>query len=205
MGETPFLTSQRLQLCSADSQTNFYKCDECGDRNRVLQKYLEETYTPNWRSRKAPRKRQHLNCMLNNRYNKEMSRAIRLPLSLTYIQTGSYQRWRGKQYEKCVLVSFLFFLFFFFFSFSLNKLNFGGARVAQLVKHLSLDFSSGQVMTSQFVSLSPTLGSLLTVWSLLGILSPSPPLSLSLCSSPAHAPVPTHTLSLKNKLQKIKS
>ena len=49
-----------------------------------------------------------------------------------------------------------------------------GTWVAQLVKGPTLDFGSGHDL--MFVSLSPVLGSVLTVWSLLGILS----LSLSL-------------------------
>ena len=55
-----------------------------------------------------------------------------------------------------------------------------GACVVQLVKRLT----SVQVMISWFIGLSPTLGSMLMVHSLLGILSPSlsapPLLSLSL-------------------------
>ena len=54
------------------------------------------------------------------------------------------------------------------------------------LKHPTL--VSAQGMTSRFVGLSPTLGSTLAMWSLLGILS----LSLSLCPSPAC------TVSLKN-------
>ena len=56
-----------------------------------------------------------------------------------------------------------------------------GAWAAQSVEHPTLGFLSAQVMMSQFVSLSPASGSVLTAWSLLGILS----LSLSLCYSPA--------------------
>ena len=50
---------------------------------------------------------------------------------------------------------------------------------------------AAQVMVSQFVGLSPTLGSVLAVWSLLGILSPS----LSAPPSLTHAP----SLSKMNK------
>ena len=53
---------------------------------------------------------------------------------------------------------------------------------------------SAQVMISQFMRPSPTSGSALTDWSLLGILSP-PPL---LCSSPAY----THAHSLSLKINK---
>ena len=60
----------------------------------------------------------------------------------------------------------------------------GGAWVAQSVKCLTL--ISAQVMISQFMNSSPTLGSLLSVQSLLCILDP--PLSLPLLCS----------LSLKN-------
>ena len=64
-----------------------------------------------------------------------------------------------------------------------------GTWVAPLVKHLT----SAQVMISQFMSLSPTSGSVLTAQSLLGMLSLSPSL-----------PFP-HFLSLKiNKLKKNK-
>ena len=53
-----------------------------------------------------------------------------------------------------------------------------GAWVARLAKHLTLV----QVTVSWFVGLNPTSGSLQTVWSLLGMISPSlsvpPPLSL---------------------------
>ena len=55
-----------------------------------------------------------------------------------------------------------------------------GTRVAQLVKYPT----TTQAMISQFVSSGPTSGSMLTVWSLLGIPSPSlsalPLLALSL-------------------------
>ena len=63
------------------------------------------------------------------------------------------------------------------------KIPLRGTWVAQSVKWPT----SAQVTISWFVSSRPTLGSLLTVRSLLGILS----LSLSLCSSPTH----THSLS----------
>ena len=59
-----------------------------------------------------------------------------------------------------------------------NKKLSGGHLVAQLVKHLTLDFGSSHDLT-QFVRSSPKSGSALTVRSLLGILSPSasaPPL-----------------------------
>ena len=55
----------------------------------------------------------------------------------------------------------------------------GCALVAQSVKHLT----SAQLMISQFVSLSPTLGSVLTAWSLetsLSFVSPPPVCYLSL-------------------------
>ena len=63
---------------------------------------------------------------------------------------------------------------------------FQGAWVAQLVEHPTLDFGLGHDLTA--VGSSPTSGSVLTVWSLLGILSfslcvphsRSPSLSLSL-------------------------
>ena len=58
--------------------------------------------------------------------------------------------------------------------------------------------TSAWVMISRFVRSSPTSGSVLTAWSLLGILSPSLSLSLSLC------PFPTHYLSQKNRLKKNK-
>ena len=51
--------------------------------------------------------------------------------------------------------------------------------MAQSVKHPTY----AQVMISQLVSLTPAWGSVLTVWSLLGILS----VYLSLCPSPTHA------------------
>ena len=67
--------------------------------------------------------------------------------------------------------------------------------MVQSVKRLTL----AQIMTSPFLSSSPALGSMLTVWSLLGFLSPSPhSLSLSLCPSPAF----TLSLSKINKLKK---
>ena len=58
-----------------------------------------------------------------------------------------------------------------------------GAWLAQQVEHPTL----AQVMISWFVSSSPALDSVLTVWSLLGILSPS------LCLSPACACERAHT------------
>ena len=65
-----------------------------------------------------------------------------------------------------------------------------GAWVAQLVKRPT----SAQVMMSQFMSLSPASGSVLTAQSLEpASVSVSP--SLSLCPSPTH----TLSLSLKNK------
>ena len=63
--------------------------------------------------------------------------------------------------------------------------------MAQLVGPPTL----AQVMISQLVGWSPTLGSELTEQSLLGIFS----LSLSLCPSPTHAV----SVPLKNKLKKI--
>ena len=68
----------------------------------------------------------------------------------------------------------------------------GGAWVAHLVKRPALGFSSGHDLTL-FVGSSPTSGSLLTVWSLLGILSPS----LSAC------PLLALFLLNKNKLKKM--
>ena len=66
--------------------------------------------------------------------------------------------------------------------------------VAQLVEHLTLDFSSAVI--SQFVESSPVLGSVLKAWSLPGILSPSLSLSFSL-------PLPhLHSVSLKIKKNK---
>ena len=62
-----------------------------------------------------------------------------------------------------------------------------GAWVAQLVQCLALDFSSGH--DPRVMRLSPTLGSVLTAWNLLGIHS----LSLSLSA-------PSPTCSLINKL-----
>ena len=64
-----------------------------------------------------------------------------------------------------------------------------GAWVAQSVERLS-----APVMISQFLTSSPTLGSALTVQSLLGILS------LSLCPSPACA----CTVALALKMNKLK-
>ena len=69
--------------------------------------------------------------------------------------------------------------------------------MAQSVKHLT----SAQVMISQFVYLSPALGSALTAKSLesaLDFVSPS----LALCPSPTH--VLSLSLSKINKLKKIK-
>ena len=62
------------------------------------------------------------------------------------------------------------------------------AWVAQSGKHPTLSFSSGH----DLVRLSPTSGSVLTAWSLLGILS----LPLSLCPSPARARSLSLSLSL---------
>ena len=69
--------------------------------------------------------------------------------------------------------------------------------MAQLVKRLTLDFSSGHDLTVWFVSLSPMSGSVLTMQSLLGNLS-LPSLSL---------PFPTclHALSKINTKLKKKS
>ena len=65
----------------------------------------------------------------------------------------------------------------------LKKVTIGGAWVAQSVEHPT----STQVMISQSVSLSPPSGSILMVWSLLGILSfllsAPPPLMFSLSLS----------------------
>ena len=73
----------------------------------------------------------------------------------------------------------------------------GVAGAPQSVKHQLL--ISAQVMISRFVRLSPESGSVLTVWSLFGILSPSP------CPSPNHAFGLSLSLSLKiNKLKKKK-
>ena len=55
----------------------------------------------------------------------------------------------------------------------------GAPRWLRWLKHLGLDF--GDVMISRFMTLSPVLGSALTAWSLLGILSLPLSLSLSLC------------------------
>ena len=57
---------------------------------------------------------------------------------------------------------------------SISKVYSQGTWVAQSVKHPTFDFISGYELT--FLRLSPTSGSSLTVWSLLGILH----LSLSL-------------------------
>ena len=66
-----------------------------------------------------------------------------------------------------------------------------------MVKRPTLGFCSGHDL--KLVGLSPTSGSMPTAPSLLGILSPSLPLSLSLC------PSPTHTLSqIINNFLKIK-
>ena len=54
---------------------------------------------------------------------------------------------------------------------------------------------SVQVTISQFVGSSPTSGSVLTVWGLLGILS------LCLYPSPAHALSPSLSLKLKNNFK----
>ena len=54
-----------------------------------------------------------------------------------------------------------------------------GAWVARSVE----DLTSAQVVISQFVSSSPTSGSLLSAWSLLGILSVRLPCSLSFALS----------------------
>ena len=71
---------------------------------------------------------------------------------------------------------------------AIKKCNCWGTWVAQLVEYLTL----AQVMISQFLSLSSTLGSLLSSWSPLLILCPP-----SLCASPID--VHTHSLSFKNK------
>ena len=68
----------------------------------------------------------------------------------------------------------------------------GGAWVAQLVKHPT----SAQVMISQFMSSSPTLGSVQTAQSLEPALDSVSP---SLCSFPAHARSLSLSLSLRNK------
>ena len=78
-----------------------------------------------------------------------------------------------------------------------------GAWVAQSVKHST----SAQVMISQFMRLSPTLGSVLATWSLEPALdslslSLSLFLSLSLCPSPVHAV--SLSLSKINKTLKTK-
>ena len=72
-------------------------------------------------------------------------------------------------------------------------MNNGGVWVAQLVKRST----SAQVMISQFVSLSPPLGSVLTAQSLEPA---SDSVSVSLCPFPAHA----LSRSLKYKLKKKK-
>ena len=66
--------------------------------------------------------------------------------------------------------------------------------MAQSVKHPTLDFGSGHDL--MVVGSSPASGSVLTVWSLLGILS-----LLSLCPSPTRS----HDLSLKSPLKKKES
>ena len=72
--------------------------------------------------------------------------------------------------------------------------------MAQSVEHPTLDFGSGH--DPRIVGLSPTSGSVLTVWSLLGILSFSLSLCLSLSLSPC-APLPCSlSLSLKEKRKK---
>ena len=52
--------------------------------------------------------------------------------------------------------------------------------MAQSVQRWTLCFSLGNDLTVWFMSLSPTLGSVLTVWTLLGILSLSAPPLISL-------------------------
>ena len=64
--------------------------------------------------------------------------------------------------------------------------------MAQSVKLLTLDFSSGHDLAVRFVSSSPASGSAVIVQSLLGILS----LSLSLCPSPASSGASVLSLSL---------
>ena len=68
--------------------------------------------------------------------------------------------------------------------------------MAQWVKRPTLGFCSGHDLTVQFMRLSPTSGSALTEWSLLGIPS------LSLCPSPVCmcACVHAHSLSLSLSL-----
>ena len=61
--------------------------------------------------------------------------------------------------------------------FKIKGLTYWGAWVAQFVKGPTLGFGSDHDL--MVVRLSPTSGSVLTVWSLLGILSLSPSLSLS--------------------------
>ena len=62
----------------------------------------------------------------------------------------------------------------------MKLINFRGAGVAPSVKHLTLDLGSGYDLTVH--EFDPHIGFTLTVWSLLGILSPSlsapPPLAL---------------------------
>ena len=58
--------------------------------------------------------------------------------------------------------------------FNFKTLHFRGTWVAQVVKRRTLDFSSGHDLTVR--GIEPTLGSVLTAWRLLGLLS----LSLSL-------------------------
>ena len=50
---------------------------------------------------------------------------------------------------------------------------------------------SAQVVISQFMGSSPASGSVPTAWSLLGILSLPPSLSVSLCPSPSHVFTPS--------------
>ena len=69
-----------------------------------------------------------------------------------------------------------------------NMKQYGAWGMAQLIRHLTIDF--GSIMISWLVRLCPTLGSRLTAWSLLGILS------LSLCSSFPHPKISKH---LNNK------
>ena len=80
--------------------------------------------------------------------------------------------------------------------------------MSQLAEHPT----SAQVTNSWFVGSSPALGSVLTVWSLLGLhslslsLSLSLPLSLPLSPSPLPPPVPAPlSLPLSNKLKKKKN
>ena len=57
--------------------------------------------------------------------------------------------------------------------------------MAQSVKHVTLDFGSGQVTISWFMGSSPMVGSVLSAWNLLGILflSVPPPIHPSLLLS----------------------